>query len=748
MSQSQGPRPFRRWIFAALWVLSALLIAGDSKAPNALVRVLDSRDETVLEPAGTWSVPVLHVSAIDQWASWPYWLYVLSASLFLAIVGWQMLSRDVPTELVYVAILGLSLLARAEHLALAVLLLLTVGVLFAKWSLPRKGLAISACLGLSLLVTIEFGLVWIIALLLFAPEFWQGSSKRVRGLTLLALIVVFAGAFWRWPGFAAAMLRPVSWIGRALPDSIFLSAPFSTGEDWRVSLLLLVFFLYCWLLLFWKPKEGLRYLLPVCFLTLLGFGQAGSLWIAGLALALIFRVSVQSELSPRIGQMVLAAALIFAVIRFLPRSGTYLDVALGEGTPPLVEPADWGIEGRVMLLDLNQSVDWQHAKTREHFQLLLDDRQEIFAGQYADYAAACRDMREILADSYLRNDQEWGGYKRWLNEYSPTLLVANSANVWDIRRLSLSPHWRVMGIDSRRTILGYAKDAQNYPQSARALSMLTQLEWPPLAPASLPDNVIAASTPDELLKVSRVLNALRFPYAALRLLPGQDTPLVHRHRAWCHLEIAHRVYRHSGQGSVLDQFRGVHGLRQMLSESDQDPEEILRGLSSLEGLGLERLASELAHEWQQADPSLSDEQRERFESLKSRTKTAVQTSRADPRSSDAEARIRIAFLEGDRMAVEQELEHLEKPQRDYYALLSSAWDVSATELSDGLSALLEQPDFPEHRLGEALFYQGCLALETGRSEAAVSAFRESARVEPDSPFHALREMYRLQMGDQ
>src|SRR6186997_661623 len=110
MSQSQGPRPFRRWIFAALWVLSALLIAGDSKAPNALVRVLDSRDETVLEPAGTWSVPVLHVSAIDQWASWPYWLYVLSASLFLAIVGWQMLSRDVPTELVYVAILGLSLL--------------------------------------------------------------------------------------------------------------------------------------------------------------------------------------------------------------------------------------------------------------------------------------------------------------------------------------------------------------------------------------------------------------------------------------------------------------------------------------------------------------------------------------------------------------------------------------------------------------------------------------------------------------
>jgi hypothetical protein len=164
-------------------------------------------------------------------------------------------------------------------------------------------------------------------------------------------------------------------------------------------------------------------------------------------------------------------------------------------------------------------------------------------------------------------------------------------------------------------------------------------------------------------------------------------------------------------------------------------------------LELEKLAHQLGEDWQPAESSLSDEQQARLDALRSRTKTAAPSSKADLTSSDAEARIRTAFLEGDFRAVEQELEHLETPLRDYYALMGSALEVPAGDLMNGLSALLEHNGFPEHLRGEALFYQGCLALEAGNSEAAVSAFRESAQVEPDSPFHALSQLYRRQMGD-
>ncbi len=748
MSQSQGKRSHRQRMFAALWLLAALLIAGSARAPNETVRVLDGRGKTVLEPQGTWTVPVLNVAEIDAWASWPFWLFVGMASLLLAMAGRQMLAREVPPALVFVVVTGLALLARAEHLGLAVIVFITSSVLCGHWPISRKALALLGCLGLSMLATIEFGFVLIVSCLLLVPEFWISSSNRARAVAVGALILC-VGVLWNGPAFAAALLRPIRWIGQSRPDAIFSEGQpaFSTGQDWRAELLLLLFFVFCWVALLWKPEQGRRVLLAVCFLTLLGFGHAGYLWISGLTLALVFRVPVRSEISPRIGHAVLTVALVFDAIRFLPQLGSYLDLALGEATPPVVKPAEWGIEGRVMLLDLSQSVDWQHATTRESFQLLMDDRAEVFAGEYENYAAVCRDMREILADSYLREDLEWGGYQHWLNEWSPALLVANSSNLWDIRRLSLSPHWRVMGIDARRTIFGYAKDPRNYPQSAKALGMMTQLEWPPLASSGWPDNVIAASTPRELLQVSRVLNALRFPYAALRLLPEEDTSEIRQHRVWCHLEIAHRVYRHSGQGSLLDQYRGVHGLRQLLKEPDADPEDILRGLSSLEGLGRETLANQLAQEWTEADTDLSEEQREQIEAFQSRTKASHQSSMTNKSDSDTESTIRQAILEGDREAAESELEHLETPLRDYYALIVSAWDVPAPELMNQFSTLLESPDFPEHRRGEALFYQGCLALEAGNSQAAVSALRESGQVEPESPFHALRQMYRLQMGD-
>lgn len=751
MTESPGMRSHRRLLFAALWVLSALLVAGAARAPNATVRVLDGRGETALEPNGTWTVPALSRPAIDAAAEWPYWMFVLAASSLLSFVGLGMLSRDVPSPVVFLAITSLGMTVRPEHFLLAIVLSLASFVLHREMRSSRKALALLACLVFGPFVSIEFGFVLIFIALIMLPEFWQYSSWRLF-VGILGALVLFGGVLWANPGFSAMVLRPVNWIWLHRPDSIFSKelAAFPGGENARAQWLLLVFFLSAWVMVFWKPEHGRRPLALLLFLTVLGFGHPGYLWICGVALALVFSWPVRSEIFPRLGQAIFVVALAFGLLRFLPQGGAYLDLAFGESNPSRVEPANWGIKGRVMLLDLSQSADWQSAKSRERFSLLMDDRWEVFHGQYRHYAAVCRDLREVRADSYLRTDGGWGGYRHWLEEWSPTLLVASSEDLWDIRRLSLSPHWRVMGIDARRTIFGHAQDPENYSQSARMLGMMMQLEWPPLAAAAWPENVMAASTPEELLKVSRVLNALRFPYAALRLLPEEPTLAARLHLTWCRLEIAHRVYRHSGQGSLLDQFRAVHRMRRHLNESELSPEDALRVLASLEGLGLEgltnQLAGDLCNSW--SDSKLTEPLRERLKAIKSRT-SGVRSSvaRTDSSFANAEAQLRHALLEGDLSAARSHLEHLEGPVKDYYGLIIASLEMPLSELFGQWSALIQQPDFPQRLRGEALFYLGCLALELGNSEASVSAFRESEQAEPSSPFHALCRMYRRQMDD-
>jgi hypothetical protein len=212
------------------------------------------------------------------------------------------------------------------------------------------------------------------------------------------------------------------------------------------------------------------------------------------------------------------------------------------------------------------------------------------------------------------------------------------------------------------------------------------------------------------------------------------------------MEIAHRVYRHAGQGSLIDQFRGVHGLRRILSESS-DPEEMLRGITSIEGLGLDGLAKQLAGQMSESlgNSSLTDSQRTRLESIQDQPATGASSTKET--TPVPEESLRLALLEGDEAAAREHLEQMPEPARGYYALILSSIDTASSQLHEQGAGLLRDPNFPENRRGEAWFTLGCLALETGNSEAAIAAFRESTQAELDSPYHSLRQMYRMQLGD-
>ncbi len=748
---SKFPKPRRQLMFAGLWLLALLLMWGSAHAPGETVRILDGRAETVLQPAGTWTVPLVKSQAFNALADWPYWLVAIMGSLLIAGVGRRMLLQELPPAAVFVVVTGLALLMRPEHLVLAGILCLTAWLAGREMRWSRKCPALLGCLVFSLLVSLEFGFVLFVLLLLSAADLWKGSSRRSRGIAIGASAVVIGLLAWWSPGLLATAGRSVSWLWTNLPSRVLpgASPAFSHGQDWRLQSPMLVFFLFCWAGLFWNSAERGRFLPLLLFLTLLGFCNASYLWIAGVTLAATYRVPMRSEISTRIGYAVLAMSMLFGLARFVPRAGAYFNFALGEVTPRFVDPTEWGMHGRVMLLDLSQSSDWQPGKIRARFELLLDDRWEVFGDQYEAYAAVCRDIREIRADGYLRTDQKWGGYQSWLKEWTPVMLVADSSQTLDIRRLSLSPHWRILGIDARRTMFGKAKEPQIYRQSARAIGMIQQLEWPSISSPVWHENVVAANSADDLLKVSRVPCAMRFPYAALRLLPQDTAQAVRNERTLCHVEIAHRVYRHAGQGSLLDQFRGIYGLRRIIAESHADPETVLRALASIEGLGQEKLAQQLAKEIAETQAaSWSAARQHRLQSLLDRTATHGQAAENSPSAlNDAEAAVRQALLTGDLLAGREHLQAIEEPLQDYYALLLSSSETAADDLFEECSTLLEQANFPKPRRGEALFYLGCLALEAGDSEAALAAFRENAQVEPASPFHSLEELYRMQMGD-
>jgi hypothetical protein len=217
------------------------------------------------------------------------------------------------------------------------------------------------------------------------------------------------------------------------------------------------------------------------------------------------------------------------MVLFIPQFDSYRSLILtGRWPRQFVDPATWETTGRVMLMRPVFSSRWQTSELRQRFNLIIDDRWDLFATEYPAYELVCRDLSEFRSSRYILSDGSWGGYKQWIEQWKPTLLVADSSDLEGIRRLSLSPDWKVLGIDSRRTIFGASDNPANAKQSRVAARLLSDLEWPsPQFDGSF-GNAIAARTNSQRTRVAEVLLTMRLPYAALSSslsLPNQPARL-------------------------------------------------------------------------------------------------------------------------------------------------------------------------------------------------------------------------------
>ena len=349
----------------------------------------------------------------------------------------------------------------------------------------------------------------------------------------------------------------------------------------------------------------------------------------------------------------------------------------------------------------------------------------------------CRDLGEIRNSHYLLNDGTWGGYRHWVDLWQPSLLEVPASDTDSIRRLSLSPHWKVMGIDSRRVVFGLKDLSQNKTQVQKMATLLAELEWPsPQFEGDMSGGIVAVGE-QQRSSVARVLLALRLPYAAMRLLSGnhRDSQLI---QAMCYFELAHRIYRQTRMPSLLDQFRAVSQLREALKSGRLTDRQKLRAALGLEELGEFESAIEFAGNIAEREGgSTADEMHSQLATIMERCRRKLDSGEGFEEDKTPEANVRRALLAGLPENARASLDDCPEDSREFFRLLVSAGKAEPEVLYRGLIDQLNQRDFPAALRAEATFYLGSLAVEIGDSPGAAQAFMSSIQIDPRLPLNSV-----------
>ena len=708
-----------------LWWLASLLLmlATNPYWFERSAQIIAPLHNCLLSPGEAWQLPLALWGPSQAFAAWPYWAFSICASFVTALVA-QRTARAHHAGL-GVAILFASSVALPPDQLLAAICVLLACRLASLRSLPSGRMKLTASvlvLIVSVTTTLEFGLVALILLATAnvpagsgkeadgtqpARRIPRGAALTAAGLTLVALSDA---------RFASAVCRPFSWLWR--DTSLIPSMQFFSGnllDHVGSALLGLIILATVWQLLKTENTAFPHKILCV-LLAAIGLGCGRYSALAAIAICELYNVDI---VRPRLTSARLRApcfCVILAVLQWswvLSNDGT--SALGGSSQPHLVDPSVWHFQGPIMLTNPDHASDWQTEALRDQFPLLLDDRWDTYSDQVADYTKATQDLAEGLREFYLQKDGGAGGYNAFLKKHRPVAIVVDSQNLSTIRHLSVDPTWRIMSIDSRRTIMGLSDSNDTGPQTRRAGKLFMQMEWPKPGATTRLEGTLAPGTADDSRAVAMVLNAIRLPYAALRILPNDNSRVTEHVRTWCYLELAHRAIRHTGQASLLDQYRAVVRLSQLSSSPLTPRRERNKLRRALAGIHDTHIQTRPSGELTQG-------------------------------ISAAEQLVRSALQNGNRtdgLAATSKL----KPSsaRQFYSTLLSINELPLGDVRYGLQSALDASDLPARIREEALFYRGCIELELRNTEAARQFFAQSHRIAPGSRLSALRSQYLSQM---
>ncbi len=726
------------------WLLSfLLLISVADGGPFQMVRVLPAPADSVLTHESAWQPPLLSLGISQVIAECPYWLFAVVMSFLLSwfvracFQDQRKPDNESGIELLILAALSLPIL-RGDLATTSI----AIGAAFLiVRPLPsEKSRRASVSFAMMALTTVTLCVDFSIVLALLLVGWLKFSSQVLSGrriaYAVAGIAIALIGGTVCASGLAAAIARPITW--SAVNESFLPMSAMSPDETatWIPFGLTFITVVHSWCLVWNAERRSLPPLLCLSAFSVLAMTCRYYHWLAllGVVSCSDYTTSLRRVVLPE--RLLRWSLVLIVLLSHASHFDSYRSFVLtGHWPRQFVDPAEWGTSGRVMLMHPGDSSHWQTEQLRKSFKLLVDDRWDLFSDVYRNYGLVCRDLSEFRSSRYLRSDGAWGGYKQSIDEWKPTLLVADSSDLDGIRRLSMSPDWNVVGIDAHRTILAAADEPKNTSQIRIAARLLSELEWPSSQFDGSYGNVLAASSPSARLKVARALLAMRLPYAALRVMPESNVPSDDL-AALCYFEISHRVFRHTHAHSLLDQYRAVYHLRKLANDNGLSARQLIRVARGLEALDEPETAIEFATRLieQLGSTDLQEKQwaTELIGRCKRQTADASQTLDEDP-----DAFIRQAFRRGDQSVILQGLEKLSGRECEFFRTLAASIGRSPEDVYLELIDQVNTTDFPSRLRGEALFYLGSLAIEAGDSPSAVNAFSASIQASPSQPLNAI-----------
>lgn len=600
---------------------------------------------------------------------------------------------------------------------------------------------------LCLLVTLEVGLIVIVlSLTQMAPilsQLWKQPEQRAKAAWMsVSWVMIIALPALLSPAYRHVIIRPISWIWLETPISLLPSmVPIweSVNFGWPHYLVSL-FVLHRWVQVF-RGRINLANGLVLAIFTLLGAGCARYFWLA--TIAVVFDAlrtiswaphqfttgqlnasesstsDLKQETQPSQPQPSLAPArskpqtalaellIVSSVAAFV--GSLALNWSTFFAADMLIRRIDrsqWNASGTVVLTNLDETSSWLHPDLKQQYQPILSDRWDVYANEYATYAATCEDWRHWRRESYLRANGTWGGYDSVFRDWEPLLVVLDTADLHGIHRISLDSKWKLVGIDFENAYFALRESRAMAGYVQHATDSLALLELPNPRKRVEVQRVVAVGTASEACQVSAALTALRVPYAGLRVAPSSGPAAASTVRALAYAELAHRSQRYSGSYSLLD------GIRTTTVVPKGGPAAVVN-----------------------------------YEALYQRNLTASFQQQANslPAQASLTDRIRSLLLQREFESAAPMIKELDDPdQIRFFTLLTDVGEVNTMQLIHRFAQELE--DHPRSSTAwESSFYLGCLAIELGDPSLAASSLSNSIGLREDSPFAALARFYLMQL---
>lgn len=599
----------------------------------------------------------------------------------------------------------------------------------------------------ALFVTIDFGLSLFVAIPVVILNLVQklagrkGKSVSTWFLTSIAVSALMLASL-TIPGFAAALVRP--WSSLLAPNVAdilpSLGSPFSgdAAAGNIVALLLLTTVTIIHIARLRGTSDAWMAWLPSCLITamLLAVGCATRhyFWISMVAVAASVRFASKPDQVPFSNARSKTATLVILVLAAMH---VCLNVVIsGNSAGDWVIPqrsantTELKVSGPILLMNLDQSSDWAFQIPGDAT-LLATNRWDVPGDQLLEYCLACRDIGFGRKEQYRKADGHWGGYRSFLSRYSPSAIVVDSSDLLVLRHLSVDPDWGLVAIDARRTVFRRLDNPQARTQSGRAMSLCYWLEWPAARAPSAPDGILQLGTDADNRVIGSIMNAIRLPYAALRMLPTDDHDQTILVMTQAYSELALRSQRQMAQSSLIDLYRtslggqGLNSLWQLTYKQKLLRDTLRDSITEFES-SLRRSEFQSSHH---AD----------------RDRVAGQGSKSAHGDPDfvviqLEDSIRDAIQFGLLPEARSLLADLQDgPIRDFYEAL--LLEVNQHSALRRLEQVVQSGRLPERLQSEGHFYIGCLAIEAREPRKACSHFSSCLASETGSRFAGLCNMY-------